>query len=266
MPYADAQDARIHYVVFGSGTPTTLFAHGLGSMGEDTRPLGSGVEGRRVFLDFRGHGLTRLTGEARWDYQALAGDLAAVADATGASRCAGVSMGAGAMMRLLADRPDRFERCVFFTPAAVDGRHDQAAIRRWDRLADLVVTGDVEVIATDLAADLPGDLRRTNAVLDQLRRRAAALVAAGSAVALRGVPTQAPVDDVQALARVSAPGLVVAEEGDPMHPVSAARTLANALPDAHLHVLDPGALWNDRATVRRLVAGFLNARGPTVSP
>jgi 3-oxoadipate enol-lactonase len=261
MPYVDARDARIHFEVFGSGTPTTLFAHGLGVTGEDVRPLASGVQGRRAFFDFRGHGLTELTGEARWDYEALAADLAAVSDAVGATRCAGVSMGAGALMRLLAVRPDRFERGVFFTPAAVDARRDSAAVRRWDRLAALVENGDVEAIAADLAAALPGELRRTPAVLDQLRRRARAMITAGSSAALRRVPREAPVGDVAALVRVTARALVIAEDDDAMHPVSVARALAQALPDARLHLLAPGGLWTDRLVVRQLVGGFLNGEG-----
>jgi 3-oxoadipate enol-lactonase len=258
MPYVDVRDARIHYEVFGSGTPTTVFAHGLGATGEDIRPLGSGVEGKRAFFDFRGHGRTTVSGDPRWDYATLAADLAAVADAVGATRCAGVSMGAGALMRLLVDSPNRFQRCVFFLPAAVDERHDAAAVRRWDRLADLVETGVVEAITEDLAAELPAALRRTPAVNQQLRRRAVSLIAASSSAALRAVPRNVPVDDGVALARVSARSLVVAENGDEMHPAGVAEALAQALPDAQLHLLDPGAVWNERATVRRVVAGFLN--------
>jgi pimeloyl-ACP methyl ester carboxylesterase len=258
MPHLDVPGARVHYEVFGSGTPTTIFAHGLGSSIEDMRPLGSAVSGRRVFLDFRGHGLTQLTGGPRWDYAELADDLAAVADEVGATRCAGVSMGAGAMMRLIAGQPDRFERCVFFLPAARDGRSEGAAQRRWDRLADLVEAGDIDAIAEDLAADLPAGLRTASAVRDKLRSRATSLIGSGGAAALRGVPRHVALEDLAPLACVGARSLVIAEEGDVMHPIEAARALAGALPDARLHVLGNGAVWNDRATVRRLVAGFLN--------
>ncbi|MGH3716985.1 MAG: alpha/beta fold hydrolase, partial [Micromonosporaceae bacterium] len=92
---------RLEYLVTGSGDPVTVFAHGLAGGIPDTRPLGSGVPGTKVFLHMRGHGgSSPLTPD--WQYADLAGDVAAVADATGATQALGVSLGAGALCRLLA--------------------------------------------------------------------------------------------------------------------------------------------------------------------
>ena len=44
---------------------------------------------------------------------------------------------------------------------------------------------------------------------------------------------------------------MIAQEGDPIHPVSAAERLAEVLPNARLEVLAPGGvLWQDRARLR----------------
>src|SRR5207253_6415327 len=47
-------------------------------------------------------------------------DLVHVADRFEATQAFGISMGAGAVMGLLEEKPDRFERLVFFIPASID--------------------------------------------------------------------------------------------------------------------------------------------------
>ncbi|MGH3736490.1 MAG: alpha/beta fold hydrolase, partial [Micromonosporaceae bacterium] len=122
---------RLEYLVIGSGEPVTLFLHGLAGGIPDTRPLGSGVPGTKVFTHLRGHGgSSPLT--PGWGYADLAGDVAALADAVGATQALGVSLGAGALCRLLAGRPDRFARVVFFLPAVLDQPRPRA---RFESLA-----------------------------------------------------------------------------------------------------------------------------------
>ena len=99
----------LEQLVTGVGDPVTVFAHGLGGDIAGTRPLGSAVTGRRVFFHFRGHGRSDAP-PGPWSFADLADDLRAVADRAGATRALGVSMGAGALCRLLASTPERFER------------------------------------------------------------------------------------------------------------------------------------------------------------
>ena len=102
MPEIDGPVGRLHYVVTGEGAPTTLFVPGLAQSIADTRPFGSAVTGARVFVDLRGHGGSTAPESADgWTYEALAGDVRAVADAVGATRALGVSLGAGALAQLL---------------------------------------------------------------------------------------------------------------------------------------------------------------------
>jgi pimeloyl-ACP methyl ester carboxylesterase len=69
-----------------------------------------------------------------------------------------------------------------------------------------------------------------------------------------------PIADRSVLSAVTAPVLVVAQEGDPVHLVSVAREVAAALPNAQLHVFpEAGGIWLARDELRNLISTFLNA-------
>ena len=211
---------RLNVRTTGTGTPVTVFAGGLGGTIAETRALGSGVGGTRVFFDFRGHGGSGVPDDGDWSYAALIRDLRAVADATDATRAVGMSMGAAAILGILAETPERFSRNAFYLPAILDEpRHDTPTLPN-ERLADVVpeaVTGLLHALATST-----------------------------------------PVPDRALLARVTAPCLVIGQENDPTHPARIARDVAAALPDATLHVFQTaGGLTAHRAEVRTLLTAFL---------
>lgn len=253
-------DGPIEYLVTGTGDPITVFAHGLAQSIAETRPLGSGVSGSRVFLHFMGHGRTGGPPAAGWTYAGLAEQLSAVAAATGATCALGVSLGAGALTRLVADHPERFTRLVFFLPAALDRPRESAAQRRLHHLAVRLEAHDVDGAAELLLAEQPAAVRRLPAARVRVHRQASALAGTAVIEALRTLPAAVPLTDRTVLAGVHARALVVAQPGDDAHPVAVAEELAAALPNARLHVFrEPGALWLQRRQVRELVAGFLNA-------
>ena len=243
-------------VVTGSGDPVTLAAHGLGASIAETRPLLSGVAGRRVFYAARGHA---GDSPAPFSYRDLGDDLLTVADQHDATRALGVSMGAGAILSLLARHPDRFEKVVCFLPGAIDQpRTDQAV----GRLRDLVIAlraADTAGVRALVAAEIPPDLHGPASAYIDTRARFL-LDNPGIAVAVASLPAVTPVPDRSALAAVSAEVLVLAQEGDPVHPAQVARDLAAALPRARLHVFDgPGVLWNARSEFRERVLAHLGA-------
>src|SRR5262249_54965796 len=64
-----AGEYAVESAVLGSPRPpTTLFLHGLAGSIQDTRPLASGLPGRKVFAHLPGHG--RSTGPDPLDYDA----------------------------------------------------------------------------------------------------------------------------------------------------------------------------------------------------
>jgi pimeloyl-ACP methyl ester carboxylesterase len=255
---ATPHGVELECLTTGSGCPVTVFAHGLAGGIAETRPLGSGVTGRRVFFQFRGHGRSAAP-PGRWTYLDLARDLRAVADLHAATRALGVSLGAGALCRLLADNPKRFEKLVFFLPAVLDTPRPRAATRRLTDLLTAVEAGDAAAIAEVIALEAPAQLRNTPATWSYLRQRLDQLLRDGLAQGLADLPEQVALADRAALREVTAPALVLACRGDDLHPVEVAEELAAALPGAKLHVYDrPGVMWTERADLRERIAGFLN--------
>ena len=251
--------ATLEYLVSGEGSPTTAFAHGLAGGIADTRPLGSGVAGRKVFFQFRGHGRSDPPGDTL-GYGDLAADLRAVADEFGATRALGVSLGAGALCRLLAQTPDRFERVVFYLPAVLDEVRPAAAMTRARALIEAVEADDAPATASLLSADIPAPLRDRPAAWRYIRERLDGLLRDGLSPALGDLMEQVAVPDRSVLRAVTAPALVIGCRGDAAHPPTVAEQLAEALPNSSLHIYDqPAVLWTNRTDLRTRISEFLNA-------
>lgn len=259
MPLIDGPVGPLHHVVTGSGDPTTLFVPGLAQSIADTRPFGSAVAGTRVLVDLRGHGGSRAPGsEAGWTYDGLAADLQTVADAVGATRALGVSLGAGALVRLLADAPDRFHRVVLALPGSVNAGRDAELLSVTDDLADAVDANDPIAIGAALVRMQPVAARGRSDVRLWARRHAAEIGGGAVSGALRYLPRQEVLPSLDALGAVTASVLVLTQRGDAMHPVSAAEALVAAIPEAHLEVSDTPWIWGGRSQLREKVSAFLN--------
>ncbi len=256
---ATPHGVALEYLITGGGDPVTVFAHGLGNGIAETRPLGSAVRGRRVFFQFRGHGESDAP-DGPWTYADLARDLRAVADLTGSTRALGVSLGAGALCRLLAESPDRFDRVVMFLPAVLDVPRPLAARERLGALLAALDDGNAAAVAEALEEEIPPTARHSPAAWSFLRQRIDQLMSHGLGPGLAGLPDQVAVADRSELRSVRAPVLVIGCHGDVLHPAAVAEDLAATLPNATLHLYDkPGVLWTQRADLRQRIAGFLNA-------
>ncbi|WP_020578992.1 alpha/beta fold hydrolase [Actinopolymorpha alba] len=266
-------DRGFDLLLTGSGEPTTVFAHGLAGSIAETRPFGSGVRGTRAFFHFRGHGSSPISrspgGSAAdrtsdrtdaWTYDDLAAELRQVADGTGATRGVGVSLGAGALLRLLTHNPQRFDRVVIVLPASLDAPRPDHVVRRYLAAADLVERRDLAALAAELLGLQPRLARTNPDVLAWADRRARDLVDLPIAPVLRAFADQPPVSDRRPLAHVEVPVLVIGQEDDDVHPAGIARELAALLPNATLAVFPPGGLlWAHRHALRDQLAAFLNA-------
>ncbi|MDP9181809.1 MAG: alpha/beta hydrolase [Actinomycetota bacterium] len=241
----------------GAGEPVTVVAHGLGESIAQTRPLLSGVPGTKVFLQARGHGRPH---EGDAGYQALADDL--LAGAGGASQALGVSLGAGALLRLMSQHPTRFARVVLYLPAALDQTR-QLAVRRGAGLSAALAAPDAAAVEAWVRAELPVDLSGAS-VEAYVAARTAYLLTCDLAPLLSALEHDVPVTSPDELASVTADVLVVAQEGDPVHPVSVAREVVAALPRARLVAFArPGALFRDRSRLRDVISAHLT--GPSGS-
>jgi pimeloyl-ACP methyl ester carboxylesterase len=254
-----ARVGGVEISTMGSGAPVTVFAHGLGGSSAESRPLALRAPGTRVLLTFRAHGGSDAI-EGGWTYDDLATDLLAVADAVGATGAAGLSLGAGALLRLLSQQPDRFARLAFVLPAALDQGRDDLATARLLRLADAVIAGDEAHVVRLLLEEVPEQVRDRNGVGVLVDRRARQLLGAAPPYP-RG--SDAPLRDLHVLQAVSAPALVIGQRDDPLHPSSVAERLAAALPDAELLVLDPGGVfWTETRRAQDALAAHFTLESP----
>lgn len=254
-PLAAGAVAGVSYSVVGEGSPVTVFAHGLGGDARETRPLANKVGGSRVLLSFRGHGDSDDLPPAGWDYDVLADDLLAVADKVGATRCVGLSLGGGALLRVLHRQPERFDKIAFVMPAVIDAAREDGAVLRLRVLGEAVAKQDVEAATDILLNELPAPIRERRGIAVLVRRRAAQLCS-------RTPPFPAgddrPVEHRSQLASLSVPTLVIGQEADPLHQIDVARELAAALPGARLIELGPGGVfWNEAKTAQAALAEHL---------
>lgn len=255
-PVTDACAAPLACVTRGQGEPVTLLVHGVAGSAVDTRPYATALPGTAVHAELRGHGKSPELPAEGWSYELLARDLAETADACGAHRALGISLGAGVLLHLAAKEPGRFSALVLVMPASVDRPRTDAAVERLAALEPAVVAGDVEVLRDAFLAELPPEVAA---------HRGARLAAHRKAVLLASrrppKPTSrdlVPVPDRTALLAVSCPVLVLAHEQDPLHPVAVAEDVAAALPRSELVVLPPGGLgWALDAAVPARVAAAL---------
>ena len=75
---------------------------------------------------------------------------------------------------------------------------------------------------------------------------------------LRELVDDVPVGNRTALSAATAEVLVLAQEGDPLHPAQVARELVGVLPRSRLTVFErPGVVFRERSRLRALLGDFL---------
>lgn len=251
-------DVTLHVEVDGAGEPVTLFAHGLTNSCMELAAFTPFAPGTKVRFCFRGHGHSGTPPADRYRFADFARDLDAVAGVYGATRAVGTSLGAGALTHLLGERPDRFERVVFLLPAALDVPLGDHAM--FDRTAELLETmpkdGAIETALRESgrAANYetnPG-LRDFDMLLWQ------DMNPVGVARAIRGVTRDVAIDDRERLRAVTAPALIIAREGDAIHPGALGRVLKDLMPQAELIMLGSEAeLFDSIPALVQRVSAFL---------
>lgn len=240
----------LRWQVHGRGAPVTLVVHGLGATPGEARIPASGLSGTRVVITLPSHGDAPDAPAGYWTYPRMAEDLRAVARQVGATRAVGVSLGAGALIRLLAGGTGVFERVVLLLPAALDRPRAAPAMWAFERLAEAAT--DRERLAELVAAEVPPGVE----VGDHVQARTAALMRLGAA--LTDIPEQIPVPDAAVLADVDVPVLVIGATGDPLHPEHVAKATAAAFPNGSFELVpSPAPLLTHRREVRALIVDFL---------
>jgi 3-oxoadipate enol-lactonase len=239
VPEVRTDDAVLHVEVDGAGEPVTVLAHGLTNSCMELAAFTPLVAGTKVRFCFRGHGQSSVP-ETGYRFADFARDLDAVADAYGARIAVGTSLGAGAICHLLGEDPARFDRIVLLLPAALDralGGLGEGLLRTASILETMPTDEAIDTILSD-----PGRVEKYREApwlreLDLLLWQDMDPV--GVARSLRGIVGDVAIRDRELLRKVDAPALIIAREGDLIHPSAVATALAELIPNAELIML-PG--------------------------
>jgi pimeloyl-ACP methyl ester carboxylesterase len=248
--------------VVGDRGPMFVWGHGLTSSraSEDESGLLTWHDGedeawRWARFDARGHGESDGTAESecyRWD--ALAGDMLAVADHAGVDRfvVGGASMGCASALYAALGAPQRIDALVLVIPPTA------WATRVAQRQIYLDSAAFVEQRGKQAWLDGRAALPRPQIFAGEPEQP---ITAAVDEQLLPSVLRGAAASDLPAIDRlksITQPALILAWDTDPVHPVSTAETLAGVLPSCELHVarrLDDLRRWP------QLVAGHVAAAG-----
>jgi 3-oxoadipate enol-lactonase len=233
MPEVRTEDVTLFCEVDGEGEPVTVLAHGLTNNRNELAAFTPMVPGTKVRFDFRGHG--RSSGApSGFTFEDFARDVDAVASAYSATVAVGTSLGAGALGNLVCRVPDRFERMVWLLPAGLDGPFALAG--RYHELAHGVEGKTPE----ELLAAIVEEPRRVAELVETPWRLEVDRVLwqhddpDALAWAIHGAVADHPIPDRELLRSVAIPTLIVAIEGDEIHPAELARILAGLMPSAEL--------------------------------
>ena len=239
MPEVVTEDATLHVEVDGEGEPVTVLAHGLTNSCRELAQFTPLVPGTKVRFCFRGHGHSSTPGRG-YRFADFARDLDAVANAYGARYAFGTSLGAGAIGYLVTRDPGRFERLVLLLPAGLDSDFEHKD--RMIRTAELIDGKPREAAIDAILAD--PDRVRNYIEYPFLREMDRMLMAdlnpVGVPRAIREVIHDTPIRDREDLRHVPTPTLVIAREGDDIHPAEVARVICDAMPNAELMMFPDG--------------------------
>jgi 3-oxoadipate enol-lactonase len=254
----DSEGVDLAVEVVGDGEPVTVVGHGLTGTRRDFAPLAPFIPGTTALFDFRGHGQSGRPPPGSYSMDHFAADVDNVAAAVGATALVGVSLGGGATLRLLRSRPDRFERLVFILPARLE-RSDPAKAKLL-RLAELLESRSLDEVADVIVAEeeAQGAFEQHPSMRERRREAIMAMNADGIPAAIREAVEDPPITDPEPIRRVTAPALVVGQEGDQAHRAEVARELAETLPNAELILFDgPLAMLEGLPQLTQRVARFL---------
>jgi pimeloyl-ACP methyl ester carboxylesterase len=238
----------------GGAAKRMLFAHSLIGNGLGAEPFLTPLldDGWQVVaVDQRGHGSAPpVASAAEAALAEYAADLLAVLDEAGwdTAWLAGGSMGAGTALAAAARAPERVEGLALMAPAF--GRTPNAGAAMFGRIAGAFENGmDAGVAAWRQVLGVTGaPVESLDAHELELRK----LDPASLAIILRTVMGWTMDAEFDVLGQLDVPVLVLAWEGDDIHPMAVAEEIAGLAKHGQVHVVpdgDPFALFRSLAAL-----------------
>lgn len=285
MPFYQNDKVRLHYIsrqVSGkTARDSIVFQHGIGGdVRQPSRflmPERSGIptDALNMFhADLRGHGRSELGPVERLSIATLASDLAALLDHLELQDAivGGISLGAAVALRLAVEHSHRCRALILSRPAWTAGPMNAHARQAYALVADLLAADDwrssafdaleqsdilqsLDALCPDAAKSLRGQVK---SVLNSPEMRDCAIAR------LRHLPSSRGLDDQgECLSLVRCPTLILATDGDPIHPFDYACFLTQALPNCRLVQMAPKSALDDKPhleEVDREIGAFLRSQ------
>ena len=227
---------KIAYVRQGAGQVLVML-HGLGA--DSSQCIGPFGDIKGVDLicpDMPGHGQSP---PSAFSFENFVEIIAGLLDQLGVEKAivGGISMGASLSLKLALDYPELVEGLVLVRPAWIDRRALPqlslvARVGRWLEAAPETAAARLEADAEFIA------IARTNpAAAQSIRGLFSRPQAEVSAAVLNAMVHDRPFANLHDLAHIACPALVIANEGDPLHPVAVAQDIFAHLPEARYALL-----------------------------
>ncbi len=250
--FAEINGHRLRYRLAGEG-PLVVFGHGLMGNIEQVTPASVDLAAvhsrvRLLTYDARGHGQSHgPEDDALYSWETLGRDMSAFIEHAGEQSAiiGGASMGAATALWMAVEQPERVKALAVLMPPPLGGpdfqtSEEKHAIAFLEMLAMAVQAGGIEQTIS-FARNMPG----FGATPEEADSRAEWLRSQNPLTlnyAIRGL-TQCAFHHPDDYARITAPTIVVAHKGDPLHPVRAAQLLAERIPNSELIVAPEPGYW-----------------------
>lgn len=250
--FAEINGHRLRYRLHGEG-PLAVFGHGLMGSIEQVSPEGRHLDEllarvRLLTYDARGHGESggpEDAAEYTWDY--MGRDMVALIDHAGEEQAivGGASMGAATALWVAIEQPERVKALALVMPPPL-GHEPMRAAEEKQAIATLdLISAAVQNFGIEKTVEVARNFPGFAATPDEANARAEWLLAQNPLTlmyAIRGL-VASPFHDPEAYRQIRVPTIVVAHEGDGLHPVRAAQLLAEKIPDCTLKVAPEPGYW-----------------------
>lgn len=230
---------RVNYVDEGKGMPV-LWQHGLGAtQAQVAEVFPEPSQFRRITMECRGHGDSELGPPAGLSIEQFADDAVVLMDHLGVRRAVvgGISLGAAIALRLAVHDPERVSALIIARPAWIS-EPAPGRLQIYLDVAQLLAQFGAEQGLQRLL-----DSERYRLVMGESPDNAASMRSffardpASTVALLSRIPAQGPGLTREQISRLVLPTLVIANEGDYVHSIAMATTLAELIPRASLKII-----------------------------